>query len=91
MFGFIDYCADHQLAGTELTSYFFPKDLDDAYLLRIKQHAFLRGIAISGTGGELADTQVNAITGATITCDKLQAIINVALTVILEEDQQGGK
>ncbi len=49
MFGFIDYCADHQLAGTELTSYFFPQDLDEAYLLRIKQHAFLRGISISGT------------------------------------------
>ena len=49
------------------------------------------GITINGTGGELADTQVNGITGATITCDKLQAIINEALTVIIEEDQQGGK
>ena len=49
MFGFIDYCADHGLEGTELTSYFFPQDVDDAYLLRIKRHAFLRGISISGT------------------------------------------
>ena len=45
------------------------------------------GIAITGSGGELGDTQVNAITGATITCDKLQAVINEALTVILEENQ----
>ncbi len=45
------------------------------------------GIAITGTGGQLDDTQVNAITGATITCDKLQAMINEALAVILEENQ----
>ncbi len=45
------------------------------------------GIAISGTGGQLDDTQVNAITGATITCDKLQAMINEALAVILEENK----
>ncbi|MFT4639216.1 MAG: sugar phosphate isomerase/epimerase, partial [Verrucomicrobiales bacterium] len=49
MFGFIDYCADHGLKGAELTSYFFPELVDQAYLLRIKQHAFLRGITISGT------------------------------------------
>ncbi len=45
------------------------------------------GIAITGTGGQLGDTQVNAITGATITCDKLQAMINEALAVILEENK----
>lgn len=49
MLGFIDYCADHQLDGTELTSYFFPEGFDETYLLRLKQRAFLRGIAISGT------------------------------------------
>lgn len=52
-----------------------------------KNEAGRIGIAINGTGGQLNDTQVNAITGATITCDKLQAIINEALTVILEENQ----
>jgi sugar phosphate isomerase/epimerase len=46
---FIDYCADHGLDGTELTSYFFPEDADDAYYLSLKRHAFLRGIAVSGT------------------------------------------
>ena len=28
---FIDFCADHGCAGTELTSYYFPKETDDAY------------------------------------------------------------
>lgn len=49
MFGFIDYCAEHGVEGAELTSYFFPEDLDKSYLLRIKQHAFLKGVTISGT------------------------------------------
>jgi len=46
---FIDYCAEQGCAGTELTSYYFPKDLDEAYLLKLRRHAFLRGVAISGT------------------------------------------
>jgi sugar phosphate isomerase/epimerase len=49
LFEFIDYCAEQGCEGTELTSYYFPADVDDAYLLRIRRHAFLRGIAISGT------------------------------------------
>ena len=49
MFGFIDYCAEHGVEGAELTSYFFSDDLDRSYLLRIKQHAFLKGVTISGT------------------------------------------
>ena len=48
MFDFIDFCADHHCDGAELTSYYFPKDLDRAYLIQLKRHAFLRGIAISG-------------------------------------------
>lgn len=49
MIGFIDYCADQGLAGAELTSYYFPQDLSDEYLLKVRRHAFLRGVAISGT------------------------------------------
>jgi sugar phosphate isomerase/epimerase len=49
LFGFIDYCADLGCAGTELTGYFLPKDLTGDVLQRIRRHAFLRGIAISGT------------------------------------------
>ena len=32
-----------------LTSYYFPAAFDDAFLLKLKRHAFLRGVAISGT------------------------------------------
>lgn len=49
LFDFIDYCADHGCAGAELTAYYFPKDVNADYLIRIKRHAFLRGVAISGT------------------------------------------
>ena len=49
MLGFIDYCAEHGCAGAELTSYYFPKDVDEAYLRKVRRHAFLRGVAISGT------------------------------------------
>lgn len=46
---FIDFCADHGCVGTELTSYYFPKELTNDYLVALKRHAFLRGLAISGT------------------------------------------
>lgn len=46
---FIDFCADHGCLGTELTSYYFPKDFTPDYLMGLKRRAFLRGLAISGT------------------------------------------
>jgi len=49
LFQFIDYCAEHGCQGTELTSYYFPPDLTPEFLIKIKRHAFLRGIDISGT------------------------------------------
>ncbi|GDY21098.1 xylose isomerase [Verrucomicrobiota bacterium] len=49
MFKFIDFCADHGCAGAELTSYYFPKELTPEYLVQVRRHAFLRGVAISGT------------------------------------------
>ena len=49
LFQFLDYCAGHGVAGAELTSYYFPKDVDADFLLRIRRHAFLRGVDISGT------------------------------------------
>ena len=67
LFDFIDYCADHDCAGAELTGYYFPKDANTDYFIRIKRHAFLRGVAISGTSvgnnfalpkGGLLDKQV---------------------------------
>jgi sugar phosphate isomerase/epimerase len=49
MFKFIDYCAEQGCAGAELTSYYFPVEPTDDYLLKVRRHAFLRGVAISGT------------------------------------------
>src|SRR5207249_3960271 len=48
LFDFIDFCADHGCQGTELTSYYFPNPIEMEYLVKLKRHAFLRGIAISG-------------------------------------------
>jgi sugar phosphate isomerase/epimerase len=49
LFQFIDFCAEHGCQGTELTSYYFPPEVKREFLLKIRRHAFLRGIAISGT------------------------------------------
>ena len=48
LFKFIDYCAAHGCDGAELTSYFFAEETDD-YMIRLRRHAFLRGVAVSGT------------------------------------------
>lgn len=49
LFQFVDYCAEQGVAGAELTSYYFPKDADTAFLLKLRRHCFLRGVDISGT------------------------------------------
>ncbi len=49
LFGFMDFCAEHGCVGAELTSYYFPSDVTEEFLLRIKRHAFFRGLEISGT------------------------------------------
>jgi hypothetical protein len=49
LFQFIDFCAEQGCDGTELTSYYFPKDFDDAFLLKLRHHAFIRGVSVSGT------------------------------------------
>jgi len=46
---FVDYCADHGCDGAELTSYYFPEGFDTDYLLKLRRHAFLRGVAVSGS------------------------------------------
>jgi sugar phosphate isomerase/epimerase len=48
MLQFIDYCADHDCAA-ETTSYYFPAKVTDEFLVKLKRHAFLRGVPISGT------------------------------------------
>jgi sugar phosphate isomerase/epimerase len=49
LFQFIDYCAEHGCEGAELTSYYFPPAANHDFLIKIKRHAFLRGVNISGT------------------------------------------
>ena len=46
---FIDDCAALELEGTELTSYYFPKEVTPEYLRKLKRHAFRLGLDISGT------------------------------------------
>ncbi|AGA30095.1 sugar phosphate isomerase/epimerase family protein [Singulisphaera acidiphila] len=49
LFDFVNLAADQGLDGVELTSYYFPADVTTEYLHRIKQHAFVLGLDISGT------------------------------------------
>ncbi len=49
MFKFVDYCADHGCEGAELTSYFFDPATTTDDLLKLRRHAFLRGVMISGS------------------------------------------
>lgn len=46
---FVDYCADHGCEGAELTSYFFDPATTADDLLKLRRHAFLRGVMISGS------------------------------------------
>lgn len=46
---FIELCADLGLDGTELTSYYFPANFDQAYLVSLKHKTFRLGLDISGT------------------------------------------
>lgn len=70
LFKFIDFCAEQGLPGTELTSYYFPQPLTDEYLIKIRRHCFLRGIAVSGTAcgnnfalpkGDKLTEQINSV------------------------------
>lgn len=49
LFEFVDECVAFGLEGTELTSYYFPEDVSDEFLRKLKLHCFRQGIHISGT------------------------------------------
>ncbi len=49
LFQFVELAADLALDGVELTSYYFPPDVDADYLHRLKQRAFTLGLDVSGT------------------------------------------
>jgi sugar phosphate isomerase/epimerase len=46
---FIDDCAKMGLEGTELTSYYFPKEVTADYVHDLRRHAFRLGLDVSGT------------------------------------------
>lgn len=46
---FIDFCAEQNLDGTELTSYYFPADVTPDYIRQVKEKTFRLGLDISGT------------------------------------------
>ena len=48
LFRFVDYCHELGIPGAELTSYYFPVNVDDEYLARLKLHCHRRGITVSG-------------------------------------------
>lgn len=49
LFDFVELAADLALDAVELTSYYFPPDVDADYLHRLKQRAFALGLDVSGT------------------------------------------
>ena len=49
MKGFVDFCAEHNCGGAELTSYFFPGDADEQYYADMRGYAHQRGVEICGT------------------------------------------
>lgn len=70
LFQFIDFCADHGCDGAELTAYYFPEKPSEEFLIKVRRHAFLRGIAISGSAvgnnfalpnGEKRDEQIRYV------------------------------
>ena len=48
LMGFVDYCAGLGVDAVELTSYFFPTQIDDTYLNNLKRHCHINGLDISG-------------------------------------------
>ena len=46
---FIDYCAEQDLDGVELTSYYFPAEVTPEYIAQVKEKTFRLGLDISGT------------------------------------------
>ncbi len=49
LYDFVNLSADMGLDGVELTSYYFPANVTPEYLHRLKQHAFVLGLDVSGT------------------------------------------
>src|SRR5687767_14296138 len=53
LFKVCDFCARHGFDGVDVTGYFFPgypAAPTDAYIMKLKRHAFSLGLGLSGTG-----------------------------------------
>lgn len=53
LFDLIDFCAEHNIPGVDLTAYYFPgypQVPTDEYIYSIKRYAHIRGVEITGTG-----------------------------------------
>ncbi|MDQ6630926.1 MAG: sugar phosphate isomerase/epimerase [Verrucomicrobiota bacterium] len=70
LFQFIDFAAENNFDAVEITQYYFPKEVTTDYLIKLRRHAFLRGVAISGSGvgnnfalpkGEKLDEQIRKV------------------------------
>lgn len=48
MLDFIDYCAELDLDGAEITSYFFQDPLEKSYINKVKRRAHLQGVDLTG-------------------------------------------
>ena len=46
---FVEFCAEMDLDGTELTSYYFPAEVTPEYLMQLKELTFRLGLDVSGT------------------------------------------
>ncbi len=46
---FIDFCAEQNLDGVELTSYYFPAEVTPDYIRQVREKTFRMGLDISGT------------------------------------------
>ena len=48
MLGFLDYCAEQNLDGAEITSYFFPRPVPPKTIREVKRRAHMLGVDITG-------------------------------------------
>ena len=72
-----------EIASTSFREEFKNKEIVDA--------SGKTGIIIKGRNGNNAINEVDAISGATMTCDKVQAMLNTAIEKIIKETKADGR
>jgi Na+-transporting NADH:ubiquinone oxidoreductase subunit C len=74
--------------GGEIDSESFRKQFEGK---KIVDETGRAGIVISGGGQKHAVNEVDAITGATMTCEKVEAILNTVIERIVKESGKDGE